>query len=80
MQSTVDVTGELDLLRMDFNGLHLLALLRVQGFIWHESGCHWRVLFPSSIEPSILAILAGWIIFISPVDSPDRQTTKGVFP
>jgi hypothetical protein len=79
VQGAVDVTRELDLLRMHFDGLDLLALQRVQAFIRHESGCHWRVLFPTENESRILASLALWIIFISSVDSPDRQTTKGVF-
>ena len=79
VQRTVDVAGEFDLFRMHFDGLDLLALQRVQAFIRHESGCHWRVLFPTENESRILASLAIWIIFISSVDSPDRQTTKGVF-
>ncbi|MNG21734.1 hypothetical protein D3C84_1061340 [compost metagenome] len=47
VQCTVDITGELYLLRMYFNGLDLLALQRIQAFVRHESGCHGSVLFPT---------------------------------
>jgi hypothetical protein len=79
VQGAVDVTRELDLFRMHFNSLDLLALQHIQAFIRHKSGCHWRVLFPTENEPRILASLALWFIFISSVDLPDRRTTKGVF-
>ncbi|MNW15651.1 hypothetical protein D3C71_2142290 [compost metagenome] len=36
VQCTVNIPGELDLIRVNFNGLDLLALQRVQAFIRHE--------------------------------------------